>query len=108
MGEDYPENEFTESYESFLGAIDTSLENINEILKVHGNLAIIMKPMNEEMFGGRWLDSTIDIIQLAKKKSFELIKRISVPLSTQQFSSSVSMAIEFSPLLAFENVPILV
>lgn len=100
MGDDYPENEFTESYESFRGAIDISLKNINKILKVHGNLAIIMKPLNEKMVGGRWFDTTFDIIQLAKKKDFELIKRISVPLSTQQFSASdVARAAELKVML---------
>ena len=82
---EYPKNAFTESYDSFLKAMETSLENIQPILNESGKVALILKPMNEEMLGGDWLDLTFDSINIAKELGYTLLKRICAPLSTQQF-----------------------
>lgn len=92
---EYPDNDFTKDYESFLGAMETSLRNIKTILRKGGKVALILKPMNEKMMEGEWLDMTIDCIILAKKLGYKLIKRICAPLSTQQFQAhSVTKAKE--------------
>lgn len=83
----YPNNHFNESYESFLGAMKISLENILTILNDKGKVALILKPMNVEMLGGDWLDMTIDCVDISKELGYKLIKRISAPLSTQQFEA---------------------
>jgi len=82
---EYPDNDFTKDYESFLGAMRTSLENIGTILKINGKVALILKPMNVDMLGGNWLDMTFDCITIAKELRYKLIKRICAPLSSQQF-----------------------
>lgn len=85
MGE-YPDNMFNESYPSFLEAMNISFKNIRETLRADGNVALVLKPMNEEMLGGDWLDMTHDCINIAEGLGYTLIKRICAPLSTQQFS----------------------
>lgn len=82
---EYPENAFNESYESFLQAMETSLENILSILNEEGKVALILKPMNVEMMSGEWLDLTIDCVSIARSLGYKLVKRLSAPLSTQQF-----------------------
>lgn len=82
---EYPENAFNESYESFLQVMKTSLENILHILNEEGKVAIILKPMNVEMLSGEWLDLTIDCVNIARSLGYKLVKRLSAPLSTQQF-----------------------
>lgn len=85
--DEYPKNTFNNNYESFLSAMNTSLLNIQNILNPTGKVAIILKPMNEKMFEGEWLDLTFDTISLAKKQGYKIYKRIVAPLSTQQFSA---------------------
>jgi len=85
--EEYPDNAFTENYESFLGAMKVSLENIGTIIKDTGKVALILKPMNVDMLGGDWLDMTFDCVAIAKEIGYTLTKRISAPLSTQQFKA---------------------
>jgi len=87
LAEDYPENAFTESYESFLEAMEQTLRNLFHILDSGGNVAIILKPMNTEMVSGAWLDMTFDCVKIAEKIGYTLIKRICAPLSTQQFKA---------------------
>jgi len=82
---EYPKNSFNESYESFLQAMETSLENILPILNEEGKVALILKPMNVEMLSGDWLDLTIDCVSIARSLGYKLVKRLSAPLSTQQF-----------------------
>jgi len=84
---EYPDNEFNSSYKSFLGAMKKSLEHITLILNDGGKVALILKPMNEEMLGGNWLDMTFDSAIIAQKLGYKFIKRIAVPLSTQQFNA---------------------
>ena len=97
---EYPKNAFTESYDSFLKAMETSLENIQPILNESGKVALILKPMNEEMLGGDWLDLTFDSINIAKELGYTLLKRISAPLSTQQFGpNDVTRAKELGVIL---------
>jgi len=83
--DDYPRNMFNESYESFLKAMEISLRNIMEILSEDGKVALILKPMNEKMLGGEWLDLTIDCVEIARSLGYKLVKRICAPLPTQQF-----------------------
>lgn len=98
--EEYPNNHFTESYESFLGAMKISLENIGTILNNNGKVAMILKPMNVDMLGGDWLDMTFDCVTIAKELGYKLIKRIGAPLSTQQFQAhDVSRAKEGKVML---------
>jgi transcriptional regulator with XRE-family HTH domain len=85
MAEDYPENEFTKDYPSFLGAMETSLRNIRTILNPNGLVSLILKPMNVEMLGGEWLDMTLKCVSIAEKQGYKLIKRYSAPLSNEQF-----------------------
>lgn len=82
---EYPKNAFNESYESFLQAMETSLENILSILNEEGKVALILKPMNVEMLSGDWLDLTIDCVSIARNLGYKLVKRLSAPLTTQQF-----------------------
>ena len=82
---EYPKNAFNKSYESFLQAMETSLENILPILNEEGKVALILKPMNVEMMSGDWLDLTIDCFSIARSLGYKLVKRLSAPLSTQQF-----------------------
>lgn len=84
---EYPDNDFTKDYESFIGAMETSLKNIKAILKKGGKVALVLKPMNEKMMEGEWLDMTIDCVTIAKSLGYKLIKRICAPLSTQQFQA---------------------
>lgn len=85
---EYPDNEFTKTYQSFLNAMDVSLKNIRGILKPTGKIALVLKPMNEKMYEGEWLDMTIDTVILAKNLGYKILKRIAAPLSTQQFTGS--------------------
>ena len=82
---EYPDNAFNESYESFLQAMETSLENILSILNEEGKVALILKPMNVKMMSGDWLDLTIDCVSMARSLGYKLVKRFDAPLSTQQF-----------------------
>jgi len=83
--DEYPSNAFNKDYQSFLEAMAISLENIKSILNHNGKIALILKPMNEKMLSGDWLDMTIDCVAIAKIKGYKVIKRITAPLSTQQF-----------------------
>jgi len=95
LAEDYPQNAFTESYESFLKAMKQTLWNLLHILVPSGKVAIILKPMNVEMVAGNWLDMTFDCVEIAKVLGYSLHKRICAPLSTQQFQAhNVSQAKE--------------
>jgi len=84
---EYGISEFNKDYPSFLKSMEISLKNIIEILNPHGKVTLILKPMNEKMLEGEWLDLTFDCISIAKKEGYKLIKRISAPLSTQQFQA---------------------
>lgn len=84
---EYPDNEFTRDYESFLGAIEKSLKNFLSVLSSNGKVALILKPMNEEMMSGEWFDMTVDSIEIARKLGYKLIKRICAPLGTNQFKN---------------------
>ena len=86
--DEYVKNGWNESYASFLNCMEKSLINIKPILADHGKVAVILKPMNEKMMEGEWLDLTIDCVDLARRQGYKLVKRISVPLSTQQFSAT--------------------
>jgi len=83
--EKYPKNEFNKDYPTFLQAMKKALINIKKILKPCGYVALILKPMNKELFKGDWFDLTFDSMQIAKKLNYKLVKRIAAPLSTQQF-----------------------
>lgn len=83
--DEYPKNQFTESYDSFLCAMTVSLENIGNILNDNGKVALMLKPMNVDLLTGDWLDMTFDCVSIAKELGYKLIKRIGAPLSTQQF-----------------------
>lgn len=97
---EYPKNAFNESYESFLQSMEKSLENIKSILKPEGKVALILKPMNVEMISGDWLDLTNDCISIARNLGYNLVKRISAPLSTQQFGpNDVNRAKELKIML---------
>jgi len=97
---EYPDNDFTRNYESFLHAMRTSLINIEAVLKPKGKIAILLKPMNQTMLGGDWFDLTIDTAEIAKELGYKLVKRISAPLSTQQFQKfDVSRAKEQKVML---------
>ena len=97
---EYPDNAFTKDYESFLGAMRTSLKNIKTILRDGGKVALILKPMNEKMMEGEWLDMSIDCAFIAKELGYKLVKRICAPLSTQQFQAhSVTKAKEKKVML---------
>jgi DNA-binding NarL/FixJ family response regulator len=86
--EEYPANDFNKDYPSFLDAMTTSLKNITTILNQNGKVALILKPMNEKMLEGEWFDLTFDCVAIAKKEGYKLVKRISAPLSTQQFTAT--------------------
>lgn len=84
---EYPDNGFTGSYEEFLHVMKLSFNNFLPILNEGGRVALILKPMNEEMLAGDWLDLTIDCTQIAREMGYVLEKRITAPLSTQQFKA---------------------
>jgi len=85
--DEYPDNGFTLSYDHFLHVMRLAFLNFIEILNEAGKVALILKPMNEEMLSGEWLDLTFDSIQIAKELRYTIEKRIMVPLSTQQFTA---------------------
>ena len=85
---DYIQNEFNQTYGTFIKAMRQTFENILPILKPGGKVALMLKPMNEKMLEGDWLDMTFDSVKLAKELGYHFMKRISVPLSTQQFSAT--------------------
>jgi len=84
---EYPDNKFTKTYETFIEAMEISLKNILKILKQNGKVALILKPMNEKMLEGEWLDLTFDCITIAKRLGYKLEKRICAPLTAQQFNA---------------------
>lgn len=85
---EYPDNQFNKSYSSFLNSMEISLKNIFTILKPVGHVALLLKPMNEKMLEGEWMDMTFDCVSIVKKIGYSLEKRISAPLSTQQFTAT--------------------
>src|SRR4030042_310849 len=85
---EYPNNHFTETYETFLHSMEISFRNLYPILNGTGKIALILQPMNEEMLSGKWLDMTFDCISIAKNIGYQLEKRIASPLSTQQFNAN--------------------
>jgi len=86
--EEYPENGFTTSYDEFLHVMKLSFNNFLDILNQNGRVALILKPMNEEMLEeSDWLDLTFDCTQMAREMGYKLEKRITAPLSTQQFKA---------------------
>ena len=91
--EEYPLNNFTKDYTAFKQAMKISLLRIQAILKSTGKVAILLKPMNRKMLNGDWLDLTIDVVCIARKLKYKLVKRICAPLSTEQFKKfNVSQA----------------
>lgn len=88
MDKDYPDNEFTGDYDSFLTAMRTALKNCAKKLKDGGYLALFLKPMNEKMLDGEWLDMSFDCCNIAQSLKLKYVKRISCPLSTQQFNAN--------------------
>jgi len=91
--EEYPLNNFTKDYNAFKQAMKISLLRIQAILKSTGKVAILLKPMNRKMLNGDWLDLTIDVVCIARKLKYKLVKRICAPLSTEQFKKfNVSQA----------------
>lgn len=78
---DYPPSKFTESYDSFLDSIKKATNNCLPVLKKGGRLVLLMKPMREKLYEGRWLPSSRDSSILIQGNGFELIQEISAPLS---------------------------
>jgi len=85
---EYPDNHFTETYDTFLNAMEKSFKNLRLILNKNGRIALILKPMNEKMLSGEWLDMTFDCVSIAKNLEYKIEKRIVAPLSTQQFNGN--------------------
>jgi len=81
LKDDYPPSKFTESYDSFLESIKKATKNCLPVLKKDGRLVLLMKPMREKLYEGRWLPSSRDSSILIEKNGFELIQEISAPLS---------------------------
>jgi len=81
LKDDYPPSKFTESYDSFLESIKKAAKNCLPVLKKGGRLVLLMKPMREKLYKGRWLPSSRDSSVLIEKSGFELIQEISAPLS---------------------------
>ena len=88
MDKDYPNNGFTKDYESFKESMSIVFNRTTEILKANGKIALILKPMNVNLFDGDWLDMSFDCMNIAVEKGYKIIKRISSPLSTQQFDAN--------------------
>lgn len=81
LKDDYPPSKFTESYDSFLDSIKKATNNCLPVLKKGGRLVLLMKPMREKLYEGRWLPSSRDSSILIQGNGFELIQEISAPLS---------------------------
>jgi len=88
MGDDYPDNGFTKTYDTFLNSMGKIFDNCIKASNEHAKASLILKPMNENLFDGDWLDMSFDCVELAKDVGYKYIKRISAPLSTNQFSGS--------------------
>lgn len=85
--EGFIHNQFNESVESFYEAMETTLSNCRKVLKKEGVLTLMLKPMGLREKGYfEWEDLTLKCYVIAEKIGFKLIKRISVPLNTQQYS----------------------
>lgn len=88
MAKDYPDNEFTKSYSSFLNAMEKVFRNCMKVSNTGARMSLILKPMNENLLDGEWLDMSFDCVEIAKEMGLKYIKRICAPLSTQQFNST--------------------
>lgn len=88
MKSDYPDNGFTQDYPTFLKSMEKVIFNFSKVMATGANAAIILKPMNQELTSGEWLDMSYDTIEISKDIGLKYIKRISAPLSTQQFTGS--------------------
>jgi DNA modification methylase len=86
--EEYPKNEFTTQYKEFMKAMESVFKTCIEKLKKGGKLAFIMKPINEKTTSGDWMDTTLDCCKIAERLGLRIYKRISAPLSTQQFTAN--------------------
>ena len=84
---DYPECKFNTSLEDFYEAIEMTLKHSLEMLKDKGFAALMLKPMGSHEKGDfEWLDLTLESYSIITKVGFTLVKRICVPLSTQQYN----------------------
>lgn len=88
MKSDYPDNGFTQDYPTFLKSMEKVIFNFSKVMATGANVAVILKPMNQELTSGEWLDMSYDTIEISKDIGLKYIKRISAPLSTQQFTGS--------------------
>ncbi len=89
MKDDYVPNAFTESRESFFGAIDKIVSKSYDALKDGGLCALIIQPQTEKDLeeGEVCIDLPFGCYKLMEKY-FKPFNRIQVPLSSQQFSST--------------------
>lgn len=86
--EGYVSSLFTESIEGFYEAMMKAIQNCWVSLKKGGVLAILLKPLGSHENGEfQWYDLTLETFKITQKVGFKVIKRICVPLSTQQYSN---------------------
>ena len=88
MEKDYPKNGFTKDYSTFLDSMEKVITNFSKAMNIEAHAGIILKPMNQELTTGEWLDMSFDTVEISKDIGLKYIKRISAPLSTQQFTGS--------------------
>jgi ParB-like chromosome segregation protein Spo0J len=88
MKSDYPDNGFTQDYPTFLKSMEKVIYNFSKAMSQDAIATIILKPMNQELTSGDWLDMSYDTVEISKDVGLKYIKRISAPLSTQQFTGS--------------------
>lgn len=88
MGDDYPDNGFTKTYDSFLDSMSKIFKNCVRVSNEKARASLILKPMNENLMDGEWLDMSFDCVDIAESAGYKYIKRISIPLSTSQFRGS--------------------
>lgn len=88
MEKDYPKNGFTKDYDTFLKSMESVILNYSKVMAPNAYNAVILKPMNHELTDGDWLDMSFDTVEIAKDLGLKYVKRISSPLSTQQFTGT--------------------
>lgn len=84
--DDYVQNRFTDSLESFNESMKKAFKNCYDTLKPGGILAMIMCPQQWKLEEGNWADHSFTLTNMAIEQGFTEIYRIVSPLPTQQFA----------------------
>jgi hypothetical protein len=88
MGDDYPKNAFTESYDGFLNAMDKLIQICIGKLKKGGKIALLLMPVKIPAIGGKWYPLQYECFKIFEKYGLVCIDEILCPTSSQQYSGA--------------------